>query len=169
MPKLVVLSQGLAGKTHELKGEKVTVGRVEDNTFLIAEPSVSSHHCEIEMRGEEVFVKDLESTNGTFIDGNKITESVLKQGQVLRLGQIEMRLEGDQSQAAAPSRGTGASTLSRGVSLNELEQGPRAGSFDTASRGFSKKTNKVNRYFIIGGVIVGVVIVVLLVFVFLSI
>ena len=65
MAKLVVLSVGMTGRTQELKGEKTTIGRVEDNTFQIAEPSVSSHHCEVLLRGKEVVVRDLNSTNGT--------------------------------------------------------------------------------------------------------
>src|SRR5512147_1127925 len=93
MAKLVVLSPGMTGRTQELKLEKTTIGRVEDNTFQIAEPSVSSHHCEVLLRGNEVVVRDLNSTNGTYIGGERVTESVLKPGQVLRLGQVEMRLE----------------------------------------------------------------------------
>ena len=72
MAKLVVLSEGMTGRTHELKADKTTIGRVEDNTFQIAEPSVSSHHCEILLRGADVVVKDLNSTNGTFLDGRRI-------------------------------------------------------------------------------------------------
>src|SRR5207302_9096053 len=93
MAKLVVLSAGMTGRTHELNVDKTTIGRVEDNTFPIAEPSVSSHHCEVLLRGPEVVVRDLNSTNGTFINGEKVTESVIKPGQTLRLGQIEIRLE----------------------------------------------------------------------------
>src|SRR5258708_37587814 len=101
MAKLVVLSAGMTGRTHELKVEKTTIGRVEDNTFQIAEPSVSSHHCELILKGNDVLVKDLNSTNGTFINGEKVTESILKTGQVLRLGQIELRLEAETAAAAA--------------------------------------------------------------------
>src|SRR4051794_2019984 len=102
MAKLVVLSAGMTGRTHELKVDKTTIGRVEDNTFQIAEPSVSSHHCEVLLRGSDIVVKDLNSTNGTFINGEKVTETVLKPGQVLRLGQIEMRLETEA--IAAPAK-----------------------------------------------------------------
>src|SRR5579872_3082687 len=94
MAKLVVLSEGLTGQSYELKVDKTTIGRVEDNTFQIAHPSVSSHHCEVLLRGNDVVVKDLNSTNGTFINNQQVTtEGVLKAGQVLRLGQIEIRLE----------------------------------------------------------------------------
>src|ERR1035437_7919181 len=95
MLKLVVLSPGMTGRMHELKVEKTTIGRSEDNTFEIADPSISSHHCEVLLRGSEVVVRDLNSTNGTFISGGKVTEKVLKIGQLLRLGQVEMRLEAD--------------------------------------------------------------------------
>jgi pSer/pThr/pTyr-binding forkhead associated (FHA) protein len=185
MAKLVLLSAGLAGRSHELKVEKTTVGRVEDNTFQIAEASVSSHHCEILLQGTDVVVHDLNSTNGTFINGEKITDSPLKPGQVLRLGQIEMRLEnGDSGSAAAPVASESAPApaaaktkkvadqtlvMQRGVSLNELEQTARMPGFDTSGTGFSKKDNSVNKIFIIAAAVLGVVIIGLLLWVFSSI
>jgi len=164
MAKLVVLSAGMTGRTHELKVDKTTIGRVEDNTFQIAEPSVSSHHCEVLLRGPEVVVRDLNSTNGTFINGEKVTETVLKPGQVLRLGQIEMRLETDAPPSPTKKPIDQTLAMQRGVSLNELEQGPRAGGFD--SKGFSKKDNKVNKIFIILGAAFGFIILILLLYVY---
>lgn len=169
MAKLVLLSQGLIGRTHELKVDKTTVGRVDDNTFPVAEASVSSHHCEILLKGTDVVVHDLNSTNGTFINGEKITESVLKPGQVLRLGQIEMRLETEEAVAPAPpaSKKTPDNTviLQRGVSLTDLEAGAQKG-FDTVGKGFSKKDNKGNKIFLLVAIVVGVLIVGLLIFAF---
>jgi pSer/pThr/pTyr-binding forkhead associated (FHA) protein len=178
MAKLVVLSSGMAGRTQELSADKVTIGRVEDNTFQIAEPSVSSHHCEIFLRGSEVVVKDLNSTNGTFINGEKTTESVLKPGQTLRLGQVELKLETEGAPSSAPAANAAPAAappssggvkkpldqtvVMRGVSLNELEQGPRTTGFDTASRAFSKKSNRTNQWFLIGGVIAIVVIAIVI-------
>jgi pSer/pThr/pTyr-binding forkhead associated (FHA) protein len=174
MAKLVILSQGMNGRTHELKVDKTTIGRVEDNSFQIAEPSVSSHHCEVLLRGNEVVVKDLNSTNGTFINDEKITESVLKPGHTLRLGQIELRLENGAAPApAAPSSGTPATTsakkpesavrATRGVSLSDLESGGRPLGFDTAAA-FTKKRNKVGTYFWIGAVVVALIIIILLIY-----
>src|SRR5215469_5484282 len=148
MAKLVVLSAGMNGRTHELNVDKTTIGRVEDNTFQIADPSVSSHHCEILLRGTEVVIKDLNSTNGTFINDEKISESVLKPGQTLRLGQIEMRLENGApapaastapapSSAPAPAKkpeSVARTAATRGVSMSELESGGgRPLGFDTAA------------------------------------
>ena len=165
MAKLVVLSAGMTGRTHELKADKTTIGRVEDNTFQIAEASVSSHHCEVLMRGNEVVIRDLNSTNGTFINGEKVTESVLKPNQILRLGQIELRLETDAPAAPVKKHLDQTLVMQRGVSLNELEQGTRGGGFDTKSSGFSKKGDNVNKIFWIVAGFVGLVIVVLLLYV----
>src|ERR1051325_3803289 len=120
MPKLVVLSEGLAGRTYELKSDKTTVGRVEDNMFQIAEGSVSSHHCEILLQGNDVVVKDLNSTNGTFINGQQITQAVLRPGQILRLGNLEIRLEATAGPSAPPS--TGATTPSAGPATRKLPE-----------------------------------------------
>jgi predicted component of type VI protein secretion system len=177
MAKLVLLSAGMTGRTHELKVDKTTIGRVEDNTIQIAEPSVSSHHCEVLLKGTDVVIKDLNSTNGTFINGEKVTEAALKPGQILRLGQIEMRLEADSAASVAAAVSTGTPppvkkpvdqtmVMKRGVKLDELEQGARPPGFDTAGKGFSKKTNKANRIIVTVGVILGVVILALLLYAF---
>ncbi len=179
MAKLVILNQGMTGRIFDLTVERTTVGRVEDNTFHISDGSVSSHHAEILLRGTDVVVHDLNSTNGSFINGEKITEQVLKPGQILRFGQVELRIDdGTPAIAPAPVPATsapapaapkkpaeGASTMvmARGVSLTDLEQGGnRPSGFDTNTV-FSKKKNKVNTYFIIGGVVVAVIIIVLIV------
>ena len=171
MAKLVILSEGMTGRMHELNVEKTTVGRLEDNTFQISEASVSSHHAELSLRGSEVVIKDLNSTNGTFINGEPVKgEAVLKPGQVLRLGKIELRLETPETGAAAAARKPAENTMvmQRGVSLTDLEQGARTSGFDTAGKGFAKKTNQVNRWFLIGGILIGVVIVVILGYAILS-
>jgi hypothetical protein len=159
MAKLVVLSVGMTGRTQELKADKTTIGRVEDNTFQIAEPSVSSHHCEILLRGKDVVVRDLNSTNGTFINGEKVAESAIKPGQILRLGQIEMRLETDAPATPSKKHLDQTMVMQRGVSLNELEQGSRTGGFDTKSAGFSKKTDKGSKIFWLVVSLVGLAII----------
>ena len=167
MAKLVLLSQGLIGRTHELKVDKTTIGRVDDNTFPIVEASVSSHHCEILLQGADVLVRDLNSTNGTFINGEKITEAALRPGQVLRLGQIEMRLETEAAAAPGKSSPTPDNTtvIQRGVSLTDLEAGAQR-NFDKANTGFSKKENKGNKIFFLVAIVVGVLIVGLLIYTF---
>ncbi len=165
MAKLVVLSEGFSGRSHDLKTDKTTIGRVEDNSFHIAEGSVSSHHCEILMRGNEVVVKDLNSTNGTYINGEKVSESVLKPGQILRLGQLEMRLETDATAASAATKKKldQTSVIPQGVKLNEFEQGTQRAKFD-ANSPFAKKSNKPALVFVgVGAVLILVIIAFLII------
>lgn len=183
MAKLVILNQGMTGLTFELSTEHTSVGRVEDNSFQIVDGSVSSHHAEVLLVGNDILIRDLGSTNGTFINNEKITESILRPGQTLRFGQVELRIDDGKpvtappppapSPAPAPAGAPAAATpkktqdgtmvITRGVSLEQLEQsGSRAPGFDTKGAGFSKKTNKINIYFVIGGIVVGLIIVVLI-------
>ncbi len=167
MAKLVVLSEGMTGKTLELKVDKTTIGRVDDNMFPIPEASVSSHHCEILLRGTDVIVHDLNSTNGTYINGQQVTkEAVLKPGQILRLGQIELRLEdGDATKMAAASTSQSKKlpdqtmVIQQGVKLGQ-ESAAKTASFEKG--GFAKKSNKGTKIFIIIGIVVVVVIVVVI-------
>jgi pSer/pThr/pTyr-binding forkhead associated (FHA) protein len=175
MAKLVIQNQGMTGRVCELQTDRTTIGRVEDNTFQIADPSVSSHHCEVHLRGSEILIRDLNSTNGSFIGNDKITEQVLKPGQVLRLGQVELKLEAEGAPAApgvppapgappAPARKQVDATMliPRGVSLGDLEKGGTTPPGFDKNTSFSKKTNKVNKYFIIIGAVVALVIIGLL-------
>ncbi|MGA2801584.1 MAG: DUF4388 domain-containing protein [Verrucomicrobiota bacterium] len=102
MPKLVVISKGLAGLSFELSATPATVGRTGDNAFQIIEPSVSKRHCEVRLRDNEVVIRDLKSTNGTFINSQRILEAVLKPGKILSLGQVDLRLEASASAPVAP-------------------------------------------------------------------
>lgn len=162
MARLVLLSEGFTGRTYELKTDKTTVGRLEDNTFEIPEQSVSSHHCEILLRGGEVMVRDLDSTNGTFINGQQISEGVLKPGQILRLGTVDMRLEsGEPPPPPSPKKLLDQTrVIPQGVALADL-QGAHPGTFE-GKTGFEKKSNRAIRIFIAGVIVVGVVLVALL-------
>jgi len=155
MPRLVVLSEGYTGRTYELTVEKTTVGRVDDNSFSIPDGSMSSHHCEIILTGNDVLVRDLNSTNGTFIGGEQVTESALKPGQVLRLGQIEMRLE-DGSAQPPPKAIDRTQVIKQGIKAGDLEK--KAGFQADTSAHFKKKSNKVAKVFIIIGVVLFLVI-----------
>ncbi len=90
MPKLVI-----AGTTHELAEELITIGRAPDNTIILEDPSVSGRHAQLQRVGETYRIKDLESTNGTKVNGIPITETALRIDDRIRFGAIEARLEPD--------------------------------------------------------------------------
>lgn len=69
------------------------IGRGEHNDFVIPHPSVSGSHCEITVSPGSVVLKDLSSTNGSFVNGAPVQEVVLQSGQALRLGHVELLFE----------------------------------------------------------------------------
>jgi hypothetical protein len=151
MAKLVLLSEGFTGRTFELKGEKMTVGRVPGNDIEIPESSVSSHHAEILLRGKDVVVKDLSSTNGSFIDGERITEAVIKPGHLLRLGTVDMRLETGEP-PPPPKKLDQTRVIPQGVKLQDLEAARTP--LDFQKPGFEKKSNRLNTiWFVVLGLL----------------
>lgn len=155
MAKLVALTEGLTGRSIELSEKKTAVGRLDDNTFSIPEPSVSSHHCEVWIKNDDLIVKDLNSTNGTFLNEVQLAgekEGVLKPGQILRLGQVELRYETGKKQTEQPRQ-----TVRLGEGNTMVVQN---------QSGFAKKNNKVNKIFLAVGVLLAVAILGALVIVF---
>ena len=84
------------------------LGRAADNDFPIEHPSISSAHCEIVLTDEAVHVRDLGSTNGTFIERVPVREGRLCEGQTLTLGEVEMILRDAPVRVAIPVRPTAA-------------------------------------------------------------
>ncbi len=77
----------------DLHGGLNTVGRNPTNDVVIHEASVSSFHAEITVDENGVWVRDLQSTNGTFVDDEPITEKEIRSGQVVQFGTVPFRLE----------------------------------------------------------------------------
>ncbi len=93
MATLLIKSEGFEGRVLKLKLGTNRLGRSPDNDFQIEHPSVSSVHCEIEVVGDSLVVRDCDSTNGTFIDGQPVKAATLAAGRSLRLGQVELIAE----------------------------------------------------------------------------
>ena len=93
MAKLVVISQLRRPACRMSWGRTGSrIGRANGNAFQILDSSISGQHCEVRLQGEELLrARDLRSTNGTFIKGVMVSEGVLKAGESLRLGNIELR------------------------------------------------------------------------------
>ncbi len=89
--KLVVLSGPDKGKTLVLDGPELTVGTMEDNQLILSDPTVSRHHAGLTESAGVYVIKDLESTNGTYLDGVLIREAVLEFGRTITLGETEIK------------------------------------------------------------------------------
>jgi len=70
-----------------------TIGRSEDSDIFLVDPSVSRNHATLAIEGDGALVCDLESTNGTFVNGERVTTRRAASGDVITFGNTQMRLE----------------------------------------------------------------------------
>jgi pSer/pThr/pTyr-binding forkhead associated (FHA) protein len=100
MAKLIIYSGTPQVREFELKPGANRLGRGEANDFQIHDASVSTHHAQIIVEGSSILIKDLNSTNGTFINHSQVNEGVLQPGQQLRLGGVDLIFQADAPAAA---------------------------------------------------------------------
>ena len=107
MPKLHILSPEPIAKTIDLTTNLITIGRTEENEICIPDGNVSKRHGILVRDGDEYQLHDFNSTNGTFVGGQRIMAVKLQHGASIRLGSVELRYE---STAAKPAASPGLAT-----------------------------------------------------------
>lgn len=91
MAKLVLSFDGDIVQEYELDKETITVGRKPDNDIHIDNLAVSGRHAKILTILNDSFIEDLDSTNGTFVNGNKVSKQALQNGDTITIGKHELR------------------------------------------------------------------------------
>lgn len=137
MPKLQVSLPEAGEVTHELIDETITVGRLPDNNIQIDDVSVSSHHLQLTLSGGDYTLKDLNSTNGTRINGQSVTESQLRAGDKVRIGKVEAVYQSDVPVSDADKRELPAAEL---ASATAASSSARPANFSNSSPFTVKKT-----------------------------
>ncbi len=89
--KLVVTKGAQRGTEFVIGGDVIRVGKAPENDLVIADETVSRVHFEIVRDGKGYLVRDLNSTNGTFLDGAEIKEAYIRAGSVVGAGAIELK------------------------------------------------------------------------------
>ena len=69
-----------------------TLGRAETNDIILINKSVSRQHAQIFLEKGKPFIKDLDSAQGTYVNGNKVTSSILSAGDLVKLGLLELKV-----------------------------------------------------------------------------
>ena len=90
---LLVTEGALTGTRIQLGTTPVTIGRAEDSTLVVADDYVSTRHARFSPRGEQWLVEDLGSTNGTYLDREKVTgPTLVPTGVPVRIGKTTVEL-----------------------------------------------------------------------------
>ena len=90
---LVVTEGGLAGVSIDLTDQQITLGRANDATLVLTDDYASSYHARIYPQDGQWFVEDLNSTNGTYLDRQKVTRATpVPPGVPIRIGKTVLEL-----------------------------------------------------------------------------
>jgi adenylate cyclase len=90
----LVLKENGATQTLKLTVDVISVGRAKDNTISIQDKKVSRLHAKIERIGATYQIRDLESGNGTKINGRRVDFQTLSQGDEIRIGDASLTIQG---------------------------------------------------------------------------
>src|SRR5690606_36837318 len=92
--RLTVLDGGpKPGQTAESSGDRVSIGFHPSNDMNLEDPTVSRFHCEVRMDAAGARVRDLNSRNGTILDGVLVVDAFLRSGSILKLGRVTVRFD----------------------------------------------------------------------------
>jgi pSer/pThr/pTyr-binding forkhead associated (FHA) protein len=84
--RLIAVNGPLSGRTFYLDEPAVSIGRLGSNRICLEDPFVSRHHCVIRNEGDEYLIEDLNSANGTFINGERVNAGFLEEGCLIEIG-----------------------------------------------------------------------------------
>lgn len=102
MAKLILSLEGQAIREVELNKERVTIGRKPHNDIQIENLAVSGEHATITTILNDSFLEDLDSTNGTLVNGASVKKHVLQNGDVIEIGKFKLEYLNPQATQAAP-------------------------------------------------------------------
>jgi hypothetical protein len=91
MGKLVVSLDGVVIKEVQITKDKTTLGRRPYNDIVIDNLAVSGEHAVLQMTGSEVFIEDLNSTNGTYINGKAVKKQLLSHNDTVEIGKYKIK------------------------------------------------------------------------------
>ena len=91
MPKMIVSIDGVVIKEVQLTKDRTTLGRRPYNDVVIDNLAISGEHAVFQMTGNDVFIEDLNSTNGTYVNGKAAKKQQLVNGDTVEVGKYKIK------------------------------------------------------------------------------
>ncbi|MBR4170883.1 MAG: FHA domain-containing protein [Kiritimatiellae bacterium] len=107
MYRLIVVKGPNEGKSYEMNGTAMKLGRSSQCDIALDDPEMSRSHCYLEIRDGELWVADLGSANQTFVNGKAVDECALKNGDEILVGTTKLRVESDATDVPAGAISSG--------------------------------------------------------------
>ena len=115
MPKMIVSIDGVVIKEVQLSKDRTSLGRRPYNDIVIDNLAVSGEHAVLQISGAEVYVEDLNSTNGTYVNGKAVKKQLLQHADVVEIGKYKISFVVENAVAAqkpvAPSESASSTTV----------------------------------------------------------
>jgi pSer/pThr/pTyr-binding forkhead associated (FHA) protein len=111
MATVTVVFGGQEQKVYKLDKDKLIVGREPTCEIPIDNLGISRQHCAFAQRGEAFIVQDLGSSNGTFVNGKKITEHFLNNDDEVVIGKYTLKFKNESQAAPAPEAAAGGAAV----------------------------------------------------------
>jgi pSer/pThr/pTyr-binding forkhead associated (FHA) protein len=108
MPKLIVSIDGVVIKEVTLAKDRTTLGRRPYNDIVVDNLAISGEHAVLHMIGGDVYLEDLNSTNGTYVNGRAIKKQALEQNDIIEVGKYKVRY---MATAGTPETGPATRTV----------------------------------------------------------
>lgn len=126
MAKLIITLDGVTLRDYQLDIGRVTIGRQPGNDIRLDDQTVSSEHAAVQL-GDPATLTDLGSTNGTFVNGERIGKQALAHGDVIRIGNHEMKFVDEESQDMAATVVLRPGAVTAGVAVLHVLNGSKTG------------------------------------------
>ena len=136
MGKLVVSLDGAVIKDVPITKDKTTLGRRPYNDVVIDNLAVSGEHAVLQMVGSDVFIEDLHSTNGTYINGKAVSKQLLSHNDTVEIGKYKIKylavdgVDFEKTMVVRPGTGSGVLSVSppsaEGSGVFSMPVGPAA-------------------------------------------
>ena len=91
MPKMIVSIDGVVIKEVQLTKDRTTLGRRPYNDIVIDNLAVSGEHAVLQMMASEVYLEDLNSTNGTYVNGKAVKKQLLQNNDTVEIGKYKIK------------------------------------------------------------------------------
>src|SRR6188768_4502464 len=126
MPKMIVSIDGVVIKEVQLTKDRTTLGRRPYNDIVIDNLAVSGEHAVLQMMANDVYLEDLNSTNGTYVNGKAVKKQLLQNNDTVEIGKYKIKYINEAANAgyektqiikagsivASPARAEGAAAAS---------------------------------------------------------
>ena len=123
MPKVIISMEGVVIKEVELSKERTSLGRRPYNDVVIDNLAISGEHAVLQLTGQEVSIEDLNSTNGTYVNGKSVKKQLLQHSDVIEIGKYHIQYFNE----LPPSPPEGIDATSTGTALIRVMSGSAVG------------------------------------------